>query len=320
MRRIVSLESNRWVIVSGKWQLSQGVAFLPYDATSYGDMNHRLLTYPVVTRDGEISASVILHSPTGQNAWLLARYRTPLAFYSAGIGGYEARAVINVQEERDSHPIRQTGQRSEISLDRLYRFRFTFEGDRLELFVDDASQGVVSHSQYIEGLVGLKVNGPGSVTFSDMRLIIEDSRLDTLVSCLKRFSQCMRRESYEPQNEDDVQRILWTMLRALYDDLEDEEVLQRIGLKQYRTDFGIPQLATIVEVKFLRESTDMKQLQEELMVDIQGYLSKPDSSYRNVVFFLYNYGGKLLDSRMTAYLRGLPSVLEVIEIPRSQPK
>ena len=56
-------------------------------------------------------------------------------------------------------------------------------------------------------------------------------------------------------SERGVQDIIWIMLRAQSDRVDRESTPPRFGTKNYRPDFGIPDLSTLIEVKFIGERT-----------------------------------------------------------------
>ncbi|MEU3978868.1 hypothetical protein AB0F77_01965 [Streptomyces sp. NPDC026672] len=107
---------------------------------------------------------------------------------------------------------------------------------------------------------------------------------------LNRFEAAMRQWRYDGDHLDnpikwpitserEIQNILWLMLRPVFDDLVEEETLQRLGHSIYRADFGIPSLALLIEVKYARKATDFKTFEKEIYDDYIGYLSG-NSLYR----------------------------------------
>lgn len=44
-------------------------------------------------------------------------------------------------------------------------------------------------------------------------------------------------------------------------------------IKNYRRDFGVLDLGTLIEVKFVGEKTDVASIQEEILADLPGYLT-----------------------------------------------
>jgi len=277
-------------------------------------MNHRLLILDHDCEDGEFSADVFVPNDSESiNASLVFRYRDEFAFYSGGIGPYDRRGMIHVQERLGSHMLSGTGKSDELSKGRTYTLEVKFARDRFELLVDSISQCVTTDPKYSSGKMGLLVNGQNAAHFTNFRLFVEDPRLDELLTILRRFTYCLKREQ-RPRNEKDVQQILWTMLRARYDDIDDEDALAKFGLKNYRSDFGIAHLETIIEAKFHREGARPKSLQEQLMVDIQGFLGSSTAKYQNIVFFVYNSSGRALDSSVSRDLRKDSRILDLVEV------
>jgi hypothetical protein len=157
-----------------------------------------------------------------------------------------------------------------------------------------------------------------------VRLSAESARflpergMDYLVSVLTRFPQCLRKEKKNLQDEDDVQRVLWVMLRSQFDDLVDEEYLRRFGLKNYRLDIGIRSLRTIVEAKFVRPRADLGKLQDELLADIQGYLKSTDE-FDKLILFIYDCSRRLhLDTQFVRDLEKIEGVQKVVIIQEVQ--
>jgi hypothetical protein len=64
------------------------------------------------------------------------------------------------------------------------------------------------------------------------------------------------------------------MLRSQYERVDREDMVPRFGAKAYRPDFGIPDLQTQVEVKFIGEQSDLAAIQEEILADVPGYLNE----------------------------------------------
>jgi len=105
------------------------------------------------------------------------------------------------------------------------------------------------------------------------------------------------------------------MLRAHYDRVEREETLTRFGVKSYRPDFGIPDLRTLVEVKFVGESTKVGTLQEEIMADVPGYLGQA-TIYDCLVPIVYDAAHKLKDARgFIEALKTIDGIVDVLVVP-----
>ncbi len=95
-----------------------------------------------------------------------------------------------------------------------------------------------------------------------------------------------RAQRWDVQNEYHVQSLLWALLAPIFPDLEDEEYLRSIGFKHPRADLAIPSLRLIIEVKFLRESTQraLSDVIEQIAADAGLYLSSPSSFSEMLVF------------------------------------
>src|SRR5208282_1041391 len=72
-------------------------------------------------------------------------------------------------------------------------------------------------------------------------------------------------------------------------DLEDEEYLRSLGYKHPRADLAIPSLQLIIEVKFLRESTQsaLSNIIEQIAADTGLYLTSP-SSFSELLVFVWD--------------------------------
>jgi hypothetical protein len=174
-----------------------------------------------------------------------------------------------------------------------------------------------SDTWFPDGSIGVNCFGNSVVEFMHFRAF-EVPPVGALGQILETFPHVLKRDygyrKHALQDEADVQRILWTVLRSHYADLVDEEVLGKFGLKHYKDDFGIPSLAAIIEVKIIRESTDLKRLQEEMMVDVIGYFAS-SNVYRHLVFFVYNMANRVLDNSLVTDLLRLDPVAAVVVAP-----
>ena len=147
-------------------------------------------------------------------------------------------------------------------------------------------------------------------------LEIRDERsIGNVVQILQRFRECCQYVRTSPENERDVQDIVWIMLRSHFDRLDREATLPKFGLKEYVPDFGIPELRTLIEVKYIGDKTKPSSIQEEILADIPGYLSE-QGNYDGIVVFVYDAGQKLRDPRsFIEDLKHIEGIIEVIVIP-----
>jgi REase_DpnII-MboI len=148
-----------------------------------------------------------------------------------------------------------------------------------------------------------------------------------LVTVLSRFETAMRRwrcdESSMKQPirwpvtaEREVQDILWLILRPVFDDLVEEETLPRLGHSTYRADFGIPSLGILIEVKYVRKSSDFKEIEKQVLEDSVAYLNGV-TAYREIVVFIYDESASVQEHDTTASsLRGIDRISDVIIVSR----
>lgn len=70
------------------------------------------------------------------------------------------------------------------------------------------------------------------------------------------------------EDEADVQRLVFMVLRTYFDDLRYEDNLPKLGRSGHRYDIGIPQLKLLVEIKFARKAADFQKFVEEIGKDV----------------------------------------------------
>ena len=116
---------------------------------------------------------------------------------------------------------------------------------------------------------------------------------------LRRFAPAMRRWRYddptkvkEPvqwtvSSEREVQDIIWMLLRSAFDDIVDEEPLRKVGHSSYRSDFGLPRLGLLIEIKYVRSATEFKKVEKEIYEDSVAYL-KEKATYKKIIVFMYD--------------------------------
>lgn len=148
-----------------------------------------------------------------------------------------------------------------------------------------------------------------------------------LVTVLSRFEASMRRWRCDDSTlrqpirwpvtaEREVQDILWLMLRPVFDDLVDEETLPKLGHSAYRADFGIPSLGVLIEVKYVRKSSDFKEIEQQVLVDSVAYLNGV-TAYKEIVVFIYDESASVQEHDTTASaLRGIDRISDVIIVSR----
>jgi hypothetical protein len=77
----------------------------------------------------------------------------------------------------------------------------------------------------------------------------------------------------------------------------------------------VPELQTLIEVKFVGEKTEIPSLQEEILADVPGYLSDK-SPYNSLIVLVYDRAQKLRDpKRFIEDLRKVDGIIDVLVIP-----
>ncbi len=100
-----------------------------------------------------------------------------------------------------------------------------------------------------------------------------------------------KRNTIEIKDEYDVQDLLHALLKLYFDDVRPEEWTPSYAGGAVRTDFLIPEINTIIEVKKTRESMTDKTVGEELIIDIEKYQNHPDCD--KIYCFVYDPDRKL---------------------------
>lgn len=135
--------------------------------------------------------------------------------------------------------------------------------------------------------------------------------VEQVVKLLNNFRACCQ-YCPVPQSEKDVQDILWTILRGSFNSLIREETTFKFGTKSYRPDFAVPEVHALIEVKFIGSKTPPKDIQEEVLSDIQPYLKAMDG-YRTVVIFIYDHANKIKDDlKLVSDLERIEGIGKVI--------
>jgi len=271
-------------------------------------------------RDGAIEGGIRVWKK-GDCAGRLVFRSNPAGCYYAGIGGYGRQFAIVKQMRGDfgifSKGLAVDGSAADIRYEEPYNIRVEFIANKITLKNSGITVLEAQDSWFEDGHIGFDTYGQSKVEFSNVKAY-EIPPVADLVTVLESFPYCLKRDysfrKEELSNEKDVQRVLWTILRSHYSDLVDEEILGKFGLKHYQDDFGIPSLATIVEVKVVYENTDLKKLQEDLMVDAVGYFAST-TVYRNLIFFIYNKANRHIDSSFRTALESLEPVAAVLILP-----
>lgn len=115
-----------------------------------------------------------------------------------------------------------------------------------------------------------------------------------LVSALEQFQECVRylntRRSkgavINIDGEDDVQDVLFLMLRPWVADLTPENPTDRVASRFTIKDFLSKELKAVVEAKYIRDGRHGREISKELHDDIETYRTHPDCEH--LIFFIYD--------------------------------
>jgi len=114
-------------------------------------------------------------------------------------------------------------------------------------------------------------------------------------------------------NEYHVQALLWAMLAPVFPDLRREEYAPQVGPIQPRVDFGIPSLRLLIEAKFARTRSALKETVNEIAQDNSNYFTT-SSLYDRLLVFVWDNGAHsedhaLIREGMRKYDRVIDAVI-----------
>lgn len=147
---------------------------------------------------------------------------------------------------------------------------------------------------------------------------------------LRRFPAAMRRWRWddgdrvkEPirwpiTSEREIQDILYLVLRSVFDDVNDEDPNPKVGHASTRSDFGIPSLRLLIEVKYIYVGTaaEFKKIEQEVMTDSVAYLQRT-THYDEIVVFIYDSTASVEHHDLTRdALTKVPGIADVIIVSR----
>jgi hypothetical protein len=99
------------------------------------------------------------------------------------------------------------------------------------------------------------------------------------------------RGTLEINDEYDVQDLFHTLLTLHYNDIRKEEWVPTYAGGSSRTDFYLPEIETLVEIKKTRQGLGPKELGEQLIIDIARYQRHPGC--RKIFCFVYDPDGRI---------------------------
>lgn len=132
----------------------------------------------------------------------------------------------------------------------------------------------------------------------------------------KRYSN---RETIDVNDEYDVQDLFHALLKLYFNDVRPEEWNPSYAGGSSRSDFLLPEINTIIEVKKTRRSMSDKDLGEQLIIDIAKYKKHPQCNC--LICFVYDPEGRIANPRgIENDLNGCDSEIDVrtIIVPKHE--
>lgn len=174
----------------------------------------------------------------------------------------------------------------------------------------------------------LLVSAANAITNTSLdQVLLSRTHLSLL---LRRFPAAMRRWRWDDDervkqpirwpitSEREVQDILYLVLRSVFDDLNDEDTNPKVGHASTRSDFGIPSLRLLIEVKYIYTGTtaEFKKIEQEVMTDSVAYLQRA-THYDEIVVFIYDSTASVEHHDLTRdVLTKVPGIADVIIVSR----
>lgn len=135
--------------------------------------------------------------------------------------------------------------------------------------------------------------GPVSIAESERKLV------DSLDQLILRFhavavqlrSRHSDRVTLDVNDEYDVQDLMHALLRLHFNDVRPEEWVPSYAGSSSRTDFLLPEILTVVELKKTRPGLNARSVGEQLIIDIAKYKRHPQC--KRLVCFVYDPEGRI---------------------------
>ncbi|WP_241117094.1 hypothetical protein [Achromobacter xylosoxidans] len=142
---------------------------------------------------------------------------------------------------------------------------------------------------------GLFDNAAGPVSMdTDLKRLLDE--LDRIMLRFHAVAQQLRRRredrpTLDIHDEYDVQDLMHALLRLHFDDVRPEEWVPSYAGSASRTDFLLPQIDTMVEVKKTRPGLSAKAVGDQLIIDIAHYQKHPQC--KRLYCFVYDPDGRI---------------------------
>lgn len=103
------------------------------------------------------------------------------------------------------------------------------------------------------------------------------------------------RSTLDVSDEYDVQDLFHSLFKLYFNDIRAEEWNPSYAGGSSRSDFLLPEINTIIEIKKTRQSMTTKQLGDQLIIDIANYKTHPQCS--RLICFVYDPDGRVTNPR-----------------------
>lgn len=130
-----------------------------------------------------------------------------------------------------------------------------------------------------------------SVLYGGLNTIMERFHL-TAMQLRKRHAS---RDTLDVNDEYDVQDLFHSLLKLYFSDVRPEEWNPSYAGGSSRSDFLLPEISTIIEVKKARQSMSDRELGEQLIIDIAKYKKHPQCN--SLICFVYDPEGRISNPR-----------------------
>lgn len=146
------------------------------------------------------------------------------------------------------------------------------------------------------------------------------SNQNVMISVLTNFDKFAKqiqtqrsgRTSFELKNETDVQDALHAILKLFYSDIRPENYVPEYAGGKSRVDFFLPEIQSVIEVKYAQESLKDNEIGKQLLIDIGRYSNIPNC--KNLFLFIFD------PSKILKNPAGLTSDLEKRSTPEMKIK
>jgi len=137
----------------------------------------------------------------------------------------------------------------------------------------------------------IKIDKNDEQKFSGIEFIA--SRFHAVVMQLRQ--RYHSRPTIDVNDEYDVQDLFHSLLKLYFNDIRAEEWNPSYAGSSSRSDFLLPEISTVIEIKKTRQSMTTKQLGEELLIDIAKYKKHPQCV--RLICFVYDPDGRVTNPR-----------------------